>query len=158
MQNVISIHPPRAGRDANVKLNLVPYLPTFQSTRPVRGGTKRCDRTGQAMDISIHPPRAGRDVQRTRPPPAPQISIHPPRAGRDRCGVHRTRTFWGFQSTRPVRGGTEVRLAVEEILQISIHPPRAGRDGRLVLLRSLDNVFQSTRPVRGGTSSPAAML
>ena len=33
-----------------------------------------------------------------------------------------------FQSTLPVRGGTEARLTIPYKPFISIHPPRAGRD------------------------------
>ena len=55
------------------------------------------------------------------------ISIHPPRAGRD--GVLQNYTARrGFQSTRPVRGGTNVDQAWLPVVSISIHPPRAGRD------------------------------
>ena len=106
--NKISIHPPRAGRDAFA----VPgrHGAPFQSTRPVRGGTKQEPDTGDTLAISIHPPRAGRDYLVLMEVGSILISIHPPRAGRDRCGVHRTRTFWGFQSTRPVRGGTSYGL------------------------------------------------
>ena len=35
-----------------------------------------------------------------------------------------------FQSTHPVRGGTDLPVAVHGILDISIHPPRAGWDQR----------------------------
>ena len=56
---VISIHPPRAGRDEN--LPATPREATFQSTLPVRGGTKRVGTKITVGAISIHPPRAGRD-------------------------------------------------------------------------------------------------
>ena len=78
-----------------------------------------------------------------------------------------------FQSTRPLRGGTLVRLAHVQQTRISIHPPLAGRDDARSgpQIRSaisihpplagrdeiadveimLEQIFQSTRPLRGGT-------
>ena len=58
------------------------------------------------------------------------ISIHPPRAGRDAVVSTARGHFGGFQSTRPVRGGTRVFVIAKHIVR-----------------------FQSTRPVRGGTHS-----
>ena len=103
---LISIHPPRAGRDAPSSTTtpktrhfnppapcgagpstvsvLVPLLLIFQSTRPVRGGTMR-----------KHTPKP---CTRYFNPPAP-------------CGA-----------------GPSGGDLVESILAISIHPPRAGRD------------------------------
>ena len=123
----------------------------FQSTRPVRGGT--AGQAGGAIwdsEISIHPPRAGRDFDEGQRYYEYQISIHPPRAGRDvrlpaclinygnfnppaPCGAGRAyRLYWavwqGFQSTRPVRGGTKTSV-----------------------IRGSSAQFQSTRPMRGGT-------
>ena len=79
----------------------------------------------------------------------------------------------GFQSTRPVRGGTSKSRSVIKGITISIHPPRAGRDSVDVIviqrindfnppapcgaglvfsdINFIQAVFQSTRPVRGGT-------
>ena len=57
---LISIHPPRAGRDlSSCTVRLQQTL--FQSTRPVRGGTKMQLMVYFQNQISIHPPRAGRD-------------------------------------------------------------------------------------------------
>ena len=147
---VISIHPPRAGRDVG-----------FPSS-------------GRAADISIHPPRAGRDFGAYTPvtdaadfnPPAPcgagQLcrslpchtgefqSTRPVRGGTFHMGYN---VFCDlvFQSTRPVRGGTSQRLEHRRSRAISIHPPRAGRDGEFAVCKA-HLAFQSTRPVRGGTS------
>ena len=147
---MISIHPPRVGRDANLQAL---YYPRFH--------------------ISIHPPRVGRDGHgglccrcgSDFNPPSPcgegpvevcildanqEISIHPPRVGRDRssqkflpasqyfnppspCGEGPASFCVPFpqilfQSTLPVWGGTDTnRMKTDEIL-ISIHPPRVGRD------------------------------
>ena len=99
----------------------------FQSTRPVRGGTACPAPPWAAPGISIHPPRAGRDVQHPVILGNQDISIHPPRAGRDRAqGQH-----------------------FEEII-ISIHPPRAGRD-RLGLVGLLgDGHFNPPAPCGAG--------
>ena len=61
----ISIHPPRAGRDARGHCRPGGLHP-FQSTRPVRGGTLLHEQCCYSKIISIHPPRAGRDGQRQR--------------------------------------------------------------------------------------------
>ncbi len=100
----------------------------FQSTRPVRGAT-----TGQAQPagpaaVSIHAPRAGRDDYAG--PSTTRTSGFNPRAP---CGARR----WcraakfpsrPFQSTRPVRGATEMKVSTQTA-----------------------SAFQSTRPVRGAT-------
>ena len=80
----------------------------FQSTRPLRGGTFRASRSAYFQVISIHPPLAGRDS------PGRKSSRHrqhfnPPApcgAGPVNVGI-----WWGksgFQSTRPLRGGTAI--------------------------------------------------
>ncbi len=56
---MISIHPPRVGRDLNLLLQL------------------------GLLGISIHPPRVGRDILPAVADYAVLISIHPPRVGRD---------------------------------------------------------------------------
>ena len=101
----ISIHPPRVGRDWRDTMegrtfgNFNPPAPCgaghalsatsenpvqFQSTRPVRGGT----RNPSTFRIFSH------------------ISIHPPRARRDSAASDRPVSQYIFQSTRPVWGGT----------------------------------------------------
>ena len=148
----VSIHAPRAGRDAGLT----------------------CGITG-ACPVSIHAPRAGRDT-------AFDILINElgrfnPRAP---CGARRaladphavcvefqsTRPVRGatialgrlchlekFQSTRPVRGATPFLLLQEYINTVSIHAPRAGRDLARYAAIANNLTFQSTRPVRGATSS-----
>ena len=124
---MISIHPPRVGRD--------------DREHPQEAVRRK---------ISIHPPRVGRDVRETWKPMYPDISIHPPRVGRDRgsCWSVGSPTnfnppapggagllfsvichqFPEFQSTRPGWGGTEEALRRGMSVDISIHPPRVGRD------------------------------
>ena len=123
---------------------------SFQSTRPVRGGT-RVPGTGDPVpDISIHPPRAGRDFTRTKGS-APSMNFNPPApcgagpaqqkgppgphdfnppapcgAGLEDGTIPEVSVV--FQSTRPVRGGTYDNVRLPILMRISIHPPRAGRD------------------------------
>ena len=144
----ISIHPPRAGRDPRTPPRTLTtnyfnppapcgagliqnvnglFIPLFQSTRPVRGGTKSIIRRACSSSISIHPPHAGRDYAGTADCHVIGISIHPPHAGRDR--------------QRPWR---------ESGCRISIHPPRAGRDCQRQLENSgLDN-FNPPAPCGAG--------
>ena len=62
---VISIHAPHAGRDGGIK-KMYTYYETFQSTRPMRGATKRIAEPIHNVSISIHAPHAGRDRQNRR--------------------------------------------------------------------------------------------
>ena len=78
------------------------------------------------------------------------ISIHPPRAGWD-CRQHRPFSRKElFQSTHPVRGGTDIYIspACMYIFQ-STHPVRGGTLYCQTARHSA--LFQSTHPVRGGT-------
>ncbi len=82
----------------------------FQSTRPVRGATMQMRTQCLMQCVSIHAPRAGRDWRKS-------LIIFTflrfnPRAP---CGARRSSTvvhngFDMFQSTRPVRGATQMRL------------------------------------------------
>ena len=123
---VISIHPPRVGRDDVIR------------------------RKDRRASISIHPPRVGRDAApgfrragtRHFNPPAPcgagqacDLIL------REKIKFQSTRPVWGgttawansascliFQSTRPVWGGTGLIKLARRYGIISIHPPRVGRD------------------------------
>ena len=162
----------------------------------MRGATRDLKSCAELLLISIHAPRAGRDDARGHFRARRLISIHAPRAGRDTrtsfpsskrenfnprapCGArladsidHAAYTL--FQSTRPVRGATELLVDVVRDPDISIHAPRAGRDTRASIdtdlgvyisihapragrdaavspSRRILYTFQSTRPVRGAT-------
>ena len=102
---MISIHPPRAGRDI-ARNNVVATPVEFQSTRPVRGGTISMPPT-PTPTANFNPPApcgAGQFGIATlvRPgdfnPPAP-CGAGPPCMPLYFCWI-------AFQSTRPVRGGT----------------------------------------------------
>ena len=148
----------------------------FQSTLPVRGGTRSAWlwRTSQRYFNPPSPCGEGRDCQiqpsiliKNFNPPSPCgegrdaqiiddgkyfISIHPPRAGRDRMPFCRAPQNSVFQSTLPVRGGTPCADAVqrESVFQSTL-PVRGGTlAAELPILRR--GAFQSTLPVRGGTA------
>ena len=124
------------------------------------------------MQISIHPPRAGRDLPSNSELMRAAIYFNPPAP----CGAGRTTTLLcglpiyfnppapcgagqyilqpaqvnvKFQSTRPVRGGTEERIRLETLLGISIHPPRAGRDVAIID-QALKLLSISIHPPRAG--------
>ena len=103
----VSIHAPRAGRDSTPRATRSWTSCEFQSTRPVRGATVRVQPSEVGREVSIHAPRAGRDLH--------ALISH---------------TFSSqFQSTRPVRGATFHGVHVRHARKVSIHAPRAGRDG-----------------------------
>ena len=86
----ISIHAPRAGRDACTQ-RMGPFSAIFQSTRPVRGATPSAQVRTHQTEISIHAPRAGRDT--ASPSPSTSPSHFNPRApcGARPSGVGRAR-------------------------------------------------------------------
>ena len=134
---LISIHAPRAGRDA-------------------RRNAKQCQRRG----ISIHAPRAGRDGRRQSAACRwPDFNPRAPCGARPQSRPAAARSSRRFQSTRPVRGATTGDgpppgpplyfnprapcgarhisiLRILTLIKISIHAPRAGRDSK-----SIQNYF-----------------
>ena len=100
--------------------------------------------------ISIHPPLAGRDAAAVAMMHTPDISIHPPLAGRDQAAGRIESKKIIFQSTRPLRGGTEEVLA--DAYAGIFQSPRPLRGGTVHLAPGAPpKKFQSTRPLRGGT-------
>ena len=79
------------------------------------------------------------------------ISIHPPREGWDAPYLSISKCRNIFQSTHPVRGGTNGLTKPAPTSIISIHPPREGWDLRIDVFDREGVKFQSTHPVRGGT-------
>ncbi len=132
----VSIHAPRAGRDATeaVFVRILTY-------------------------VSIHAPRAGRDFRGAFANPL-ENGFNP----RAPCGArHAEKTakilVLAFQSTRPVRGATATPRPAAPVTPVSIHAPRAGRDFGETAGVIDDALFQSTRPVRGATRpKPGARL
>ena len=103
----ISIHPPLAGRDIWKKRIYADVV--FQSTRPLRGGTRDGVHHGVRGGTfqSTRPLRGGTAEIRTSSL-VTDISIHPPLAGRDTYESTCSYIFRIFQSTRPLRGGTAI--------------------------------------------------
>ena len=147
-----SIHSPLAGRDFTVNGSTLWPL-VFQSTRPLRGETRKRRHGGHRGRFSIHSPLAGRDLW---------LYIS-------------SATSSIFQSTRPLRGETLVDLFILNAhCLFSIHSPLAGRDPHDCLSHAARKVFnplapcgarpqhprgppvsfrfQSTRPLRGETT------
>ena len=149
---VINFNPPAPCGAGPFKALALLIFPSFQSTRPVRGGTHTNSDIRPSSIISIHPPRAGRDLILGRFIICTSLfqSTRPVRGGTETVGSVPTTPF-PFQSTRPVRGGTDLIRLKSKSKQISIHPPRAGRDHREYRSNPEAYAFQSTRPVRGGT-------
>ena len=96
--------PPRAGQPARHK---------FQSTHPLRGGTCTSSQAQiKGLSISIHPPLAGWDVLKVRVSAEQDISIHPPLAGWDAQLFPAFDFRPEFQSTHPLRGGTQLLIVI----------------------------------------------
>ena len=106
---------------------IIPFS-IFQSTHPVRGGTRSCcpcpvpagyfnppTPCGVGLFQSVHSKILGKFQ-----------STHPVRGGTRTWNL--LYTIGIFQSTHPVRGGTNVKFANLCQDAISIHPPRAGWD------------------------------
>ena len=145
----ISIHAPRAGRDAACRCaapgqsDFNPRAPcrarpdwcagkniprSFQSTRPVQGATAPKPKPPPPlMNFNPRAPCRARPVRAVRFAVFFRISIHAPRAGRDILQRSGRRSQSYFNPRAPCRarlkGASAVRLNL-----ISIHAPRAGRD------------------------------
>ena len=165
-RGLISIHPPRAGWD---KTPVIATVNSQISIHPPRAGW---DRIGLGdypiFNISIHPPRAGWDIITFLPsfaspnfnPPTPcgvglfqsvhsKIlgkfqSTHPVRGGTNHRGQIKRSGL--FQSTHPVRGGTPSASLVTAARSISIHPPRAGWDEGRAQSALLSRYFNPPTP------------
>ena len=147
----------------------------FQSTRPLRGATRREDRELRRADISTHAPLAGRDTP-CREGVQESNAFQPTRplrgaTGSSTCG---RRSYCKFQPTRPLRGATTHELDSIGNIVISTHAPLAGRDlvvdfrgirlpdfnprapcgaRQISIYTYLINIlFQPTRPLRGATA------
>ena len=128
----ISIHAPHAGRDldgvcaylrnyifqstrpmrgATMYDRFYTYGALFQSTRPMRGATFMISISLRVVLISIHAPHAGRDVNLYHDDKHDYISIHAPHAGRDLNLMELLLELEKFQSTRPMRGATQLQFA-----------------------------------------------
>ena len=124
----ISIHAPRAGRDLGSMPSRLAVL-YFNPRAPCGARLHLLPEFRLVFDISIHAPRAGRDAlvggQR---PDLCGISIHAPRAGRDRIGPRPVRDESDFNPRAPCGARRRVGRVYVPAVLISIHAPRAGRD------------------------------
>ena len=103
----ISIHPPRAGRDGWDHISHS-NIAEFQSTRPVRGGTrKKLHRVSGNRFQSTRPVRGGTFLS-TAALSVLRISIHPPRAGRDAVVIFILTYEWYFNPPAPCGAGQGV--------------------------------------------------
>ena len=116
----------------------------------MRGATEDASAKGNKRIVSIHAPHAGRDRQglkRRR-----KTYCFNPRAP---CGARQDipRYVWAclmFQSTRPMRGTTDVDTGRRYRPKFqSTRPMRGATDAVMLYRRHLR--FQSTRPMRGAT-------
>ena len=171
--DIISIHAPRVGSDADLQPGQIQAL-VFQSTLPSRGATDSYTPLFGGVFISIHAPLAGGDVHGAYHTGHRRISIHAPRVGSDSgtdCTMSCSSTF---QSTLPSRGATMSALALRWKKQFQstlpsrgathswpIPPnlftnfnPRSPRGERppMIYERAIVRGFQSTLPSRGATS------
>ena len=105
------------------------YSPSFQSTHPMRGATKRAGICGPLHHISIHAPHAGCDTGTMIANITHEVfqSTHPMR-GATTCWRTGAPTAGHFNPRTPcgVRRHSDRRLAESD--PISIHAPHAGCD------------------------------
>ena len=148
----ISIHAPRAGRDAYLN-NANGEEDVFQSTRPVRGATRLFYTVGKfSTDFNPRAPCGARHGNAQIIRNLFFISIHAPRAGRDLHGECADCPTGQFQSTRPVRGATGSSPSSSPTFAFQSTRPVRGATSSAVMTCS-PPLFQSTRPVRGATRS-----
>ena len=125
---VVSIHPPRVGRDKITISN------SF------------------SQRVSIHPPRVGRDAYQAASAKRAAVSIHPPRVGRDGHDAENLPGCHGFNPPSPCGEGPVPFSNCNRVISVSIHPPRVGRDQIIPHDVAKKQQFQSTLPVWGGTA------
>ena len=102
----------------------------FQSTRPMRGATKKCHpSTAFLMNFNPRAPCGARREVFSLVEAAGVISIHAPHAGRDNIGRG---IFYAlrFISIHAPHAGRDIKVdgAWSDAIPISIHAPHAGRD------------------------------
>ena len=131
------------------------YFAEFQSTRPCGAGHS-APALKTRGNISIHPPLRGGTSRGNGSRRAARFQSTRP-CGAGPFAIEAKERAEGFQSTRPLRGGTPHFWKGNCIPTISIHPPLAGRD-RIRRTRADADEFQSTRPLRGGTRNKTLIL
>ena len=94
----------------------------------MRGGTYGLCILHTPRVISIHPPHAGRDRKVYHVYHGGEYFNPPSPCGEGQLTLRHHHKPRRFQSTLPMRGGTESSKLLAAPYQISIHPPHAGRD------------------------------
>ena len=123
--------------------------PPFQSTRPLRGGTRDTELAEIRRIFQSTRPLRGGTAYVCKYISKGLISIHPPLAGRDQRFEGHAAGAANFNPPAPCGAGPAHQDQVP-VMVISIHPPLAGRDSGDALAAP-PAPFQSTRPLRGGT-------
>ena len=148
---IFSIHSPLAGRDRRCLARQGVAFP-FQSTRPLRGETINIILTAHPNSVfnPLAPCGARRAAERNQ---LERFWLFNPLApcGARRCCWGWLRTEVCFQSTRPLRGETNLIAVHLSAHKFSIHSPLAGRDCKDAVPAVHRLRFQSTRPLRGET-------
>ena len=139
----VSIHAPRAGRDAHIGYS-IRHDAGFQSTRPVRGATYPGRASTPKCKVSIHAPRAGRDITtRTGEASCGKFQFTRPHGARPQV-LPVLILYSSFQFTRP-HGARRPPPTKRPASIVSIHAPAWS-----ATLKSLNYyfplVFQFTRP------------
>ena len=174
----ISIHAPHAGRDSlyrksmNVLLNFNPRAPcgarrfngeiltqivAFQSTRPMRGATKKTLYIVVVYIFQSTRPMRGATCGLLRRYVGAVRYFNPRAPCGARLNQNNVRNFAAYFNPRAPCGARRFRRFCWRYGRpISIHAPHAGRDSSMLSTAATVERFQSTRPMRGatGTISP----
>ena len=146
----VSIHPPRAGCDAQKRRIACARFGCFNSRTPC--GVRRIIPHTETDNVSFNS-RTPCGVRHSSAPPdhLTFVSIHAPRAGCDRPQRSQNSCRRCFNSRTPCgvrRAQKGFRFC---ILGVSIHAPRAGCDNFQTVNIASRRRFQFTHPVRGAT-------
>ena len=102
----------------------------FQSTRPIRGATRRCRGTaGPAPHFNPRAPYGARPVVKLYSSSGLRISIHAPHTGRDPTTLSTNCGRRHFNPRAPYGARPRFRHVSTVHRDISIHAPHTGRDG-----------------------------
>ena len=151
-KGVISIHPPRVGRDF-LRRRKNDNAEDFNPPSPCGEGPRLCHDNVRKLLISIHPPRVGRDIKTVKKGTQPRrFQSTLPVWGGTEWRRDSSREY-PFQSTLPVWGGTLPVFVQHRLDIISIHPPRVGRDGGIARLPPHPQNFNPPSPCGEGLYS-----
>ena len=124
----ISIHAPHAGRDS-IEAIIHNHGQEFQSTRPMRGATRKTGWKTGALKFQSTRPMRGATYRKELAEGKSEFQSTRPMRGATRSMEREVGRTSLFQSTRPMRGATRDHAFLRPVGGISIHAPHAGRDG-----------------------------